>query len=538
MKKLSLNLTFLVLIIFLWSCKDNFEEPVSINNTQTSVTIEEAKEWYESRKKGFANSRLSDKLSNSVAFWEYAVQGKLANGVEVITVPLLYNSHPLVSVSGDEKFSKDGDTYLVQGFDYKSYQIQSKMLISKDENGHFRSEVIAIIPEQKDQRNKKPVKKETFSGAVLLMEEDGINFKRGWKYKNGKLKDVFTQNKLSPNARLSAYSCSVAFYGLMAQGSGSGNYTCSPSSDRNCFPSSFIDQATGGFWVKIFEREATCEEGVPTGAPYRQNPWDQETNWVMANPTGGGGAAYPYQDPYAPSQIDYGMPIELDAADAFAWELANRIGTRFFLNGEEIELMRSNYWLTFKVREYIEATGQKPNLSGFIINVETSSDQQMIEAINILVEGPGVPSGLTPRELELLGLGTSSFRVNLNKYYYDARTASLRAINRYNFSQAILDGISRANAFKHALFVIMHAKSFGRSLAQELANAHENYDVNRSPAEYSLDVQMDLWNNQEGFNVFDANPNSSIDNFDSTVFNKVTNGHMRYIYNNTLVPTF
>jgi hypothetical protein len=89
MKNLSLNLTFLVLIIFIWSCKDNFEEPVSINNIQTSVTIEEAKEWYESRKKGFANSRLSDRLSNSVAFWEYAVQGKLANGVEVITVPLL-----------------------------------------------------------------------------------------------------------------------------------------------------------------------------------------------------------------------------------------------------------------------------------------------------------------------------------------------------------------------------------------------------------------------------------------------------------------
>jgi hypothetical protein len=52
-----------------------------------------------------------------------------------------------------------------------------------------------------------------------------------------------------------------------------------------------------------------------------------------------------------------------------------------------------------------------------------------------------------------------------------------------------------------------------------------------------LQVQMDLWNNQEGFNIYDKNPNRSVDNFDGAVFNAVDNGLMRYIPDTTLVPT-
>jgi len=49
---------------------------------------------------------------------------------------------------------------------------------------------------------------------------------------------------------------------------------------------------------------------------------------------------------------------------------------------------------------------------------------------------------------------------------------------------------------------------------------------------------MDLWNNQEGFTIYDSNPNRQISEFDDAVFQAVSNGVMRYIVNGNLVPTF
>lgn len=48
--------------------------------------------------------------------------------------------------------------------------------------------------------------------------------------------------------------------------------------------------------------------------------------------------------------------------------MANRIGPDIYLTGEEIELVRSNWWITYKIREYVTAYNQKPDLIGFFNN--------------------------------------------------------------------------------------------------------------------------------------------------------------------------
>jgi hypothetical protein len=89
--------------------------------------------------------------------------------------------------------------------------------------------------------------------------------------------------------------------------------------------------------------------------------------------------------------------------------------------------------------------------------------------------------------------------------------------------------MGRPNAFKHAYFAILHCKTFNRQLAQRLADEHEYYDPSRAITSYSLDTQMDLWNNAQGFQLFDANPNRSNDDFSYAIYGVAINGNLRYI---------
>ncbi|QHV96569.1 hypothetical protein [Spirosoma endbachense] len=186
----------------MYSCRIQ-EDSSGIPAKSVAITIDEAKSWYETS--STARARVATKKQNQLAFWKYAQQGKLANGIDVVSVPLLYNSTAPVSVQSDENFTKKDSLYSLPSFDRAGYQIQQKLLISKDENGNLRSVTITIIPERNEQRKKQAVKKATFSGVVLLMNDAGDNYKIGWRYKIGKLTDTFSPPDQNANARLSSY---------------------------------------------------------------------------------------------------------------------------------------------------------------------------------------------------------------------------------------------------------------------------------------------------------------------------------------------
>ncbi|QHV96568.1 hypothetical protein [Spirosoma endbachense] len=146
---------------------------------------------------------------------------------------------------------------------------------------------------------------------------------------------------------------------------GSSSYHCDPFANKACLPDAFLDASTGGFWVKIAELDATCDDGIPNGAPIRENPWDDESSWVAVNPSGGGGGQV-IRDPFIPTNettpIDYGMPIDLTPMDAFAWEMANRIGPDVYLTSAEIEFLSENWDFTYDFRDYVSLNNIKPDL--------------------------------------------------------------------------------------------------------------------------------------------------------------------------------
>jgi hypothetical protein len=345
-----------------WACQVNPEtklDPIA----NSPITVNEAKDWYEQRSP--AKARVANRTEGELAFWKYAIQSKLTNGVDVVAVPLLYNANAPVSVTSDENFVNQGDKHSLPAFDRKAYEIQQKLLISKDEQGNFRSVVITVISDRKDQRKKQPVKKDKFSGVVLLMNESGDGFDIGWRYKNGKGVDIFYPAAKTANGRQAAYSCMVGIYQKVAQ-SNSGAWNCSSNSSV-CLPVSFID-VDGGFWVMIGDPiEASCDDGVPNGAPTRQNPWDDKSSWVVADPNRGGAGGGPIlRDPFNPASgetpIDHGMPNDLNPVDAFVWEMANRIGPNVYLDSPGIEFLYENFDFSYDFRDYISLNNIKPDL--------------------------------------------------------------------------------------------------------------------------------------------------------------------------------
>ncbi|GAB2602026.1 PA14 domain-containing protein [Spirosoma areae] len=192
-----------------------------------------------------------------------------------------------------------------------------------------------------------------------------------------------------------------------------------------------------------------------------------------------------------------------------------------FSSGEKA-LLKQYPDLFDQIRTYIDQFGSKPDLTFLTLDVNTASEDQIKEAIRKMnFNGGEITSG----ELILLGLGTLSmdaYHDNLEKYYDDAKKATLRTIAHYGYSQSMENGVSVANAFKHAFFQIMHCRSFGRQVGAQLAREHEENHHN-------LDNEMDYWNNERGLAIYDAVPNSTDQQFDDAVFFGVRDGQMRYL---------
>ena len=441
-----------------WSCQPTQYE--AIKPTAQDISIAEAQHWLTAQQ---ASARLrADEHKNAPeVYWKLAQKHQLTDGRVAIVVPLTYQYQPVLASS-----VKVSD---MASLDKEGLFIQSKLLVYKDKEGIMQSDLVQIIPTEEDRKKSKRVKASSFSGTVLVSGGLGGVPTAGYVYKDGKLTGSFKPSA-TQGARLSNTRCGVYLYYL--HGTAPEDLTVEHTTR----------DASGQVFDAVFIA-ASCESEGGGG--------------FNGGGNGGGGGGY----------FDDNGELTSSQAYNFLYYMQNQRDPAIAFNNDEQTLVRQNPKIIVSLSVYINQYGQKPDLSAFTVDVNTASDQQMISAINKLVNDPGVPTGMTSQELSLLGLGTSSFRANLNKYYYDAREASWRAIINYtSYEQAVERSASIANAFKHSLLAILHARTFGRSRAQQIANAHEEYDVNRSPTEYSVEIQMDLWNNQEGFNIFDANP--------------------------------
>ena len=503
----------------------------SIRPTRQEITVEEAKAFINNQKAG---ARVSNANSKTIRteYWKDAQKLTFENGLPVVVVPLSYNFE-------NQTAFQNGRPDKGKRYDKGNYAFESKLLVYKNRDGKMMADMVRFIPEADSRKGKRKIAGKDFSGYVLAYDQSGSMYRGGWYYEKGKPQKRVRIDG-AKKARLASSDCDILIYRPADPDRPAQLGTGAPASAGSAYYDS-----QGNLWVLDEVIPMPCGGGTGTGnsdgpvdgSPGYVPPGYGDPSWIWNTYGGGNGGSNSTYSPFTMDIIgDFGI-VSFDAADNFFLTLLINRGIAF--DSAEQQLIRENWGLWRNaIWNYVTQTNQKPDLSGFILDINNATDQQVINAIGKLMDDPGVPKGITNDELILLGLGTAQFRANLNKYYQDAKEATQRAIGRYSYAEAQEQGLSRANAFKHAMFAILHARSFGRQLAQDLANSHENYDINRSPTDYVIEVQMDLWNNQEGFTIYDSNPNRQISEFDDAVFQAVSNGVMRYIVNGNLVPTF
>lgn len=536
MKKLfSVALWAVFFALTVVSCKVQEIDKTDSLKTQ-DITIEEAKTWMNAQNAGARLAGGSKTIRTE--YWKSAERTTYTNGWPVVVVPLSYNYQQQTAFVGSAPKNK---------IDANDYKFQSKLFVYKNDKGQILADVVKILPTDEDRKENKKVKGEKFSGVVLAFDQSETKFMGGWFYEKGKAKKRarIRSYKTARVANGGVSDCAVVLYSPADSDSPAHVGGGEGSSGLNYY------DAAGQLWVANgtvqIDGCVSGETSSPETGGNNSNTWNLELgdlNWFMntygTGSSGGGSSAGGNGGSYGQPLYQFAMltdngvvgynPVE-NFFSAMIWEK----GISFSV--AEKQLIQQNTELIFAITVYVNEINQKPNLEPFTVNISTATDQQVINAISGLMAEPGVPAGLRNIELTLLGIYTPQFRPNLNKYYLNAKHATQRAIVRYGYAGGHENGNGRGNAFKHALFAIFQATSFGRQLAQQLTNVHEEYDTSRSPTEYPIDVQMDLWNNQEGFTIYDANPNRQPDEFDNATHQAVTNGLMRYIFEGSLRPT-
>ncbi len=136
-------------------------------------------------------------------------------------------------------------------------------------------------------------------------------------------------------------------------------------------------------------------------------------------------------------------------------------------------------------------------------------------------DGSGVQENANPAE-KLLALSELPFSalaalaIKENAPIANQRTALVWAANGLN---------NKSDAFRHAFFLAMNTRDVGNVWAWAFAEAHET----STPAELSLEEDMDRFNNGVGISLWQANPTSTDDQLATIVQTALLSGELRYL---------
>lgn len=168
MKK-AIAIAFIFLLSFVGCKKDEHTEVNPIQTVQNlKITVEDAKNWFESNVISMPNGRQSTKKYTLFADWRKAFNKK-NNTFETVVVPVIYTDNG--------KLSENALNKLFDKFynDRRMPNVATALLISKDNKGKIGYEVATYIPENSSSR---------FSGYTVVSDWNG-EFIKGFKVKDG-----------------------------------------------------------------------------------------------------------------------------------------------------------------------------------------------------------------------------------------------------------------------------------------------------------------------------------------------------------------
>ena len=145
-------------------------------------------------------------------------------------------------------------------------------------------------------------------------------------------------------------------------------------------------------------------------------------------------------------------------------------------------------------------------------------DNNLIDTHSFFNKDPyNVWRRLTQKEKEILKLyPAAAIILNRNKTIAEQRTYNSYGKNGLN---------DNSDAFRHAYFNALNSRDMGKWLAKKLSDAHES----ETPAIWSLEVQMDLFNNNIGHQAGYSFSNKNDIEMGNLIKDKINNGLGRYL---------
>lgn len=129
--------------------------------------------------------------------------------------------------------------------------------------------------------------------------------------------------------------------------------------------------------------------------------------------------------------------------------------------------------------------------------------------------------------------GDSFYRVYFLAYAANAYGATRSTARKFNESASDC-GTCKANAYKHAIFRIFDAETFGRDIAEQLGKAHEPKVVPKLP-----ETIMDEKNNASGLSIFDTYGYTYRETYfwEVTLLNAINSGSLCFLLNGSEVQS-
>ncbi|GAA4440465.1 hypothetical protein GCM10023091_24150 [Ravibacter arvi] len=129
---------------------------------------------------------------------------------------------------------------------------------------------------------------------------------------------------------------------------------------------------------------------------------------------------------------------------------------------------------------------------------------------------------------------TTKYRLNILRYGANALIAGKATAAYFNNSVASTCSSCKGNAYKHALFRILDANSFGRETSRLLGEAHEADQQQNAP-----ETIMDRKNNTEGLRIYDSYRNSinNLFSWGSHVGQAMTDGRLVFLIEKSERPS-
>ena len=475
--------TFLAGLLLVTGCEKPGGEIFTPPTEKKELTVEDSRTWLE--------RHPSDFLRDYAVLWQTA-DLTLFEGQKLVIVPI-YNPNGELKIAGD-----------VTGYDEKKLD-DAKLIFYLDENGDMAGSIMATERIGEPSEDKQ----------VYFFEPQKMRLQSIWKIGGETITGFPAFDETDHSA--SRTSACGAFDKWI-------NHCVDKTArDTNCW------EYVGTVWTCLFDFDDNMPPlngpgGIPPSGP---SPSDPPISGPPIN-----GPAGPRQSGFSPYlNTNFKFPLALGQTKLemllnsiipnkvipLAFEANVHQGINF--TREELE-----YFDTFSqqdidaIIEWLKA-GLPVTIEGIEKSIENLKRKFKDAEKNIL--------------RQYSGGSTVKYRLNILRYGANAQAATYATQAYFQSYQASTCPHCKGNAFKHALFSIFDAESFGREISRQLGEAHESEEPLTS------ETAMDKKNNAIGLQIYDTHKNGGTGVFywGSKIGDVMNNGGLVYLINDQETPS-